>query len=262
MIRSREGKQLILDQFRLDGKVALVTGGNRGLGSGMATALAEAGADIVSVQHGKNTAELEACISRAGRDLLTVSLDIAEETAAEQAREAALEHFGHVDILVNNAGVQRRAPAVDFAIEDWDTVLNVNLRAVFLFCQVFGRQMVRQGRGKIINIASLQSVQGGITIPAYTASKHAIAGLTKSLCNEWASQGVNVNAIAPGYMDTDLNVALRANPERERQISERIPAGRWGTPEDMAGAVVFLASAASDYLHGHMLVVDGGWLAR
>jgi len=253
---------LILDQFRLDGKVALVTGGSRGLGLGMAKALAEAGADIVSVQRGENTAELEACISHAGRDLLTVSLDIAKETAAEQAREMALARFGHVDILVNNAGVQRRAPAVDFRIEDWDTVINVNLRAVFLFCQVFGRQMVQQCRGKIINIASLLSVQGGITIPAYTASKHAIAGLTKALCNEWASQGVNVNAIAPGYMDTDLNVALRANPQRERQISERIPAGRWGTPEDMAGAVVFLASPASDYLHGHMLVVDGGWLAR
>ena len=253
---------MILDQFRLDGKVALVTGGSRGLGLGMAMALAEAGADIVSVQRGENTAELEACISRAGRDLLTVSLDIAKETAAEQAREMALARFGHVDILVNNAGVQRRAPAVDFRIEDWDTVINVNLRAVFLFCQVFGRQMVQQGHGKIINIASLQSLQGGITIPAYTASKHAIAGLTKALCNEWASQGVNVNAIAPGYMDTDLNVALRANPVRERQISERIPAGRWGTPEDMAGAVVFLASSASDYLHGHLLVVDGGWLAR
>jgi len=149
-------------------------------------------------------------------------------------------------------------PAIYVALDS----RSVNLRAVFLFCQTFGRQMVQQGHGKIINIASLQSVQGGITIPTYTASKHAIAGLTKSLCNEWASQGVNVNAIAPGYMDTDLNSALLANPVRERQISERIPAGRWGTPEDMAGAVVFLASPASDYLHGHMLVVDGGWLAR
>jgi 2-dehydro-3-deoxy-D-gluconate 5-dehydrogenase len=253
---------LILDQFRLDGKVALVTGGSRGLGFGMAVALAEAGADIISIQHTSHTEALAERITSTGRRFLPLTLDIGTETAAKEALDAALSCFGHVDILVNNAGVQRRAPAVDFPIEDWDTVINVNLRAVFLFCQVFGRQMVRQGRGKIINIASLQSLQGGITIPAYTASKHAIAGLTKSLCNEWASKGVNVNAIAPGYMDTDLNVTLRANPERERQISERIPAGRWGTPEDMAGAVVFLASPASDYLHGHLLVVDGGWLAR
>ena len=253
---------MILDQFRLDGKVALVTGASRGLGFGMAVALAEAGADIVSIQHTSHTGALAERITGTGQHFLPLMLDIGAETAAQEALDASLSAFGHVDILVNNAGVQRRAPAVDFPIEDWDTVININLRAVFLFCQVFGRQMLQQGRGKIINIASLLSVQGGITIPAYTASKHAIAGLTKSLCNEWASQGVNVNAIAPGYMTTDLNVALRANPERARQISERIPAGRWGTPEDMAGAVVFLASASSDYLHGHMLVVDGGWLAR
>jgi 2-deoxy-D-gluconate 3-dehydrogenase len=253
---------LILDQFRLDGKVAVVTGGSRGLGFGMAVALAEAGAHIVSIQRASDTEALAERVTGAGRRFLPLTLDIGAETAAQEALDAALSSFGRVDILVNNAGVQRRAPAVDFPIEDWDTVINVNLRAVFLFCQVFGRQMLQQGRGKIINIASLQSVQGGITIPAYTASKHAIAGLTKSLCNEWASQGVNVNAIAPGYMNTDLNVALRANPVRERQISERIPAGRWGAPEDMAGAVVFLASPASDYVHGHMLVVDGGWLAR
>ncbi len=253
---------MIIDRFRLDGKVALVTGGSRGLGFGMAVALAEAGADLISIQHTSHTEALAERITSTGRRFLPLTLDIGTETAAKEALDVALASFGHVDILVNNAGVQRRAPAVDFPIEDWDTVINVNLRAVFLFCQVFGRQMVQQGYGKIINIASLQSVQGGITIPAYTASKHAVAGLTKSLCNEWASKGVNVNAIAPGYMDTDLNVALRANPARERQISERIPAGRWGTPEDMAGAVVFLASPASDYLHGHMLVVDGGWLAR
>ncbi|MFL5657514.1 MAG: 2-dehydro-3-deoxy-D-gluconate 5-dehydrogenase KduD [Ktedonobacteraceae bacterium] len=253
---------MILDQFRLDGKVALVTGGSRGLGFAMATGLAEAGADIISIQHASHPEALAGQITSTGRRFLPLTLDIGTETAANEALDAALSSFGHVDILVNNAGVQRRAPAVDFPIEDWDAVINVNLRAVFLFCQVFGRQMLQQGNGKIINIASLLAVQGGITIPAYTASKHAIAGLTKALCNEWASQGINVNAIAPGYMDTDLNVALRANPERERQISERIPAGRWGTPEDMAGAVVFLASPASDYLHGQMLVVDGGWLAR
>ena len=253
---------MILDQFRLDGKVALITGGSRGLGLGMAAALAEAGCAIISIQHTSHSEELAERVTGMGRRFLPLTLDIGAETAAREALDAALSSFEHVDILVNNAGVQRRAPAVDFSIEDWDTVINVNLRAVFLFCQVFGRHMVQQGGGKIINIASLLSLQGGITVPAHTASKHAVAGLTKSLCNEWASQGVNVNAIAPGYMDTDLNVALRANPVRERQISERIPAGRWGTPEDMAGAVVFLASPASDYLHGHLLVVDGGWLAR
>jgi 2-dehydro-3-deoxy-D-gluconate 5-dehydrogenase len=253
---------LILDQFRLDGKVALVTGGSRGLGFGMAIALAEAGADIISIQSASDTEELAGRIAGVGRRFLPLTLDIGAETAAEEALNVTLSHFGQIDILVNNAGVQRRAPAVDFSIEDWDTVININLRAVFRLCQVFGRQMLRQGSGKIINIASLLAVQGGITVPAYTASKHAIVGLTKALCNEWASRGVNVNAIAPGYMDTDLNVALRANPQRDREISERIPAGRWGMPQDMAGAIVFLASPASDYLHGHMLVVDGGWLAR
>jgi 2-deoxy-D-gluconate 3-dehydrogenase len=253
---------MILDQFRLDGKVALVTGGSRGLGFGMAVALAEAGADIISIQRTSSSEALAERVTSMGRQFLPLVFDIGSETAAQEALDAVLSRFGRIDILVNNAGIQRRAPAVEFSIEDWDSVINVNLRAVFLFCQVFGSQMLRQGSGKIINIASLLSVQGGITIPAYTASKHAIAGLTKALCNEWAGRGVNVNAIAPGYMDTDLNVALRANPERNRQISERIPAGRWGKPEDMAGAVVFLASPASNYLHGHLLVVDGGWLAR
>lgn len=253
---------MILNQFRLDGKVALITGGSRGLGAGMAVALAEAGADIVSIQHSSDTEALAKRITSVGRQFLPLMLDIGAETAAIEALDAALARFGQVDILVNNAGVQRRAPATEFSIEDWDTVLNINLRAVFLFCQIFGRQMLQQGSGKIINIASLLSFQGGLTIPAYTASKHAIAGLTKALCNEWASRGVNVNAIAPGYMDTELNAALRADTQRERQINERIPAGRWGTPEDMAGAVVFLASPASAYLHGQMIVVDGGWLAR
>lgn len=253
---------MILDTFRLDGKVALVTGGSRGLGFGMAVALAEAGADIISLQHSSDTRVLAERVAGAGRRFLPLTLDIGAKMAAEEALDAALAEFEHVDILINNAGVQRRAPAEDFSSEDWDAVININLRAVFRFCQVFGRQMLRQGRGKIINITSLLAVQGGITIPAYTASKHAVAGLTKALCNEWAGRGINVNAIAPGYMDTDLNVALRANEQREREISARIPAGRWGVPEDMAGAVVFLASAASDYVHGHMLIVDGGWLAR
>lgn len=253
---------MILDKFRLDGQVAVVTGGNRGLGLGMAAGLAEAGADIVSVQRAPEAPELARRVAAAGRRLLPLGLDLAAADAAEQALAATLDHFGRVDILVNNAGIQRRAPATDFSLADWEEVIAVNQRAVFLFCQAFGRVMVGQGRGKIINVASLLSYQGGITVPAYAAAKHAVAGLTKALCNEWSGRGVNVNAIAPGYMDTDLNTALRANPERNRAISERIPAGRWGTPEDMAGAAVFLASAASDFIHGETIAIDGGWLAR
>ncbi len=253
---------MILDRFRLDGQVALVTGGNRGLGLGMAAALAEAGADVVSVQRSVDVPALADRVQAAGRRLLPVALDLAEAEAAEQALGATLQHFGRVDILVNNAGIQRRAPAADFASADWKAVLAINLDAVFRFCQVVGRTMLEQRYGKIINIASLLAIQGGITVPAYTASKHAVAGLTKALCNEWAGHGINVNAIAPGYMATDLNVALLADPARSQSISERIPAGRWGTADDVAGAVVFLASPTSDYLHGHMLVIDGGWLAR
>ncbi|HSH82253.1 MAG TPA: 2-dehydro-3-deoxy-D-gluconate 5-dehydrogenase KduD [Herpetosiphonaceae bacterium] len=252
----------ILDRFRLDGQVALITGASRGLGLGMAAALAEAGADIVSIQRGSETLRLAERIEAAGGRLLSIALDIAMPNAAEYAVAAALAQFGRIDILVNNAGIQRRAPAAEFPLPEWDAVLAVNLDAVFRLCQAAGREMIRQGHGKIINIASLLAFQGGITIPAYAASKHAIIGLTKALCNEWARHNVNVNAIAPGYMDTDLNVALRADSERDRAIRERIPAGRWGEPDDLAGAVVFLASSASDYMHGHTLVVDGGWLAR
>ena len=253
---------MIIDRFRLDGQVALITGGNRGLGLGIAAALAEAGADLVSVQRSADTAALAERVAAAGRRLLPLALDIADPDAAQQALAATLERYGRIDILVNNAGIQRRAPATDFPLADWEAVIDVNLNAVFRFCQVVGRELVRQKRGKIVNIASLLALQGGITVPAYAASKHAVVGLTKALSNEWAGHGVNVNAIAPGYMDTDLNVALRADPVRNRAISERIPAGRWGTPEDMAGAVVFLASPAADYIHGHLLVIDGGWLAR
>jgi 2-deoxy-D-gluconate 3-dehydrogenase len=253
---------MILDQFRLDDQVAVVTGGNRGLGLGIATALSEAGANIVSIQHTDDVSQLASNIASTGRQLLPLALDLAQEGAAERALEATLKKFGRVDILVNNAGIQRRAPSVDFSLEDWDDVIRINLRCVFTFCQTFGREMVRQGHGKIINIASLLAFQGGLTIPAYTASKHGVVGLTRALCNEWSSLGVNVNAIAPGYMDTEMNTALRANPERNRQITERIPAKRWGSPEDMGGAAVFLASAASDYIHGQVLTIDGGWLAR
>jgi len=253
---------VILDHFKLDDRVAVVTGGNRGLGLGIATALAEVGADIVSIQRTEEAPVLEEAVARAGRRVLPLALDLAADGSADAALTATVRHFGRVDILVNNAGVPRRAAAADFSLAGWDAVLAVDLRAVFTFCQAFGREMLRHGRGKIINITSLLAFQGGITIPAYTASKHAVAGLTQALCNEWARHGVNVNAIAPGYMDTAMNVALRADSARCRAIDERIPAGHWGTPADLGGAAVFLASPASDYLHGHTIVVDGGWLAR
>jgi 2-deoxy-D-gluconate 3-dehydrogenase len=194
--------------------------------------------------------------------LLPLTLDVVADGAAERAMAESLATFGEVQILVNNAGIQRRYPAEEFPMADWDDVFSVNLRAVFSFCQVFGREMLRRHYGKIINVASLLSFQGGITIPAYAAAKHGIAGLTKALCNEWAGRGVNVNAIAPGYMDTEMNARLRADPDRNRAISERIPANRWGHPDELGGLAVFLASPASAYIHGQVIAVDGGWLAR
>lgn len=227
-----------------------MTGGSRGLGPGIATALSEAGADIVSVQRSADTSTLAERVASAGHSLLPVQLDLARDDAAERALEATLTQFGRVDILVNNAGIMRRQAAVDFKLEDWDATMAINLRAVFIFCQVFGCQMLKQGHGKIINVSSLLAMQGGVIVPAYAASKHAVAGLTQALCNEWAGSGVNVNSIAPGYMNTDLTEALRNDPQRNKAISERIPAGRWGEASDLGGATVFLASAASDYVHG------------
>lgn len=253
---------MILNQFKLDDQVAVVTGANRGLGLEMAAALAEAGAHIVSVQRSNNISELAQRVQAVGRELLSVPVDIAAGAAAAHVLNAALQKFGRVDILINNAGIQKRHPAEKFPIEDFDTVMDVNLRAVFQFCQVFGREMLNHGHGKIINIASLLSFQGGVTVPAYVAAKHAVAGLTKALCNEWSSKGVNVNAIAPGYMDTDMNAALKADVARNAAISQRIPAGRWGQAVDVAGLAVFLASPASDYIHGQVIAVDGGWMAR
>ena len=253
---------MILDLFRLDNQIAVITGGNRGLGLGIATALAQAGAHIVSVQRTEDVAQLAQNVAAAGREMLPLSLDIAQDESAEQVLKATLNRFGRADILVNNAGIQKRHPSENFPTKDFDDVMNVNFRAVFLFCQVFGREMLLQGRGKIINVASLLSFQGGFTVPAYAAAKHAVAGLTKALCNEWSSKGINVNAIAPGYMETDMNVALKADVNRNQAISARIPAGRWGQPEDMGGLAVFLASRASDYIHGQVIGVDGGWMAR
>lgn len=252
----------VLELFRLDGRVALVTGGDKGLGQGMALALAEAGADIaVLSRSGHNAATLES-IEALGRRSLGLTADLSDSSAGVAAFAQTVEALGQVDILVNNAGIIRRADAAETTMEDVQAVFDVNLNSVWALAQAAGQHMLARGSGKIINVASLLSFQGGIRVPAYTAAKHAVAGLTKALSNEWAARGVNVNAIAPGYMATDNTQALRDDPTRSRQIMERIPAGRWGAPDDMAGTVVFLASRASDYVHGHVLVVDGGWMAR
>ncbi len=248
---------MILDMFRLDGQVALVTGGDKGLGQGMAIALAQAGADVAFVSRSGHNAATLGAIEATGRRGLALTADLSKPEQAVAMVEQTVHGLGRIDILVNNAGIVRRAAAEATELADLQAVLDVNLVAVWALAQAAGQQMLAQGRGKIINVASLLSFQGGIRVPAYTVSKHAVAGLTKALANEWASRGVNVNAIAPGYMATDNTQALRDDPVRSRQLLERIPAGRWGTPDDLAGAVVFLASRASDYVNGHILVVDG-----
>jgi len=254
---------MILDNFKLDGKIALVTGASSVLGQAIAIALAEAGADVAAHCHTAGKAD-ETCgeIQKLGRRSIPVTGDMADKSAPSRMMEEVISEFGRIDILINNAGTIRRTPAVDYSEEDWSAVIEVNLSSVFRLSQAAGKRMVEQGSGKIVNIASLLSFQGGITVPAYTASKSGVAGLTKALANEWAKSGVNVNAIAPGYMETNNTVALRADENRNRQILERIPAARWGEPKDLAGAAVFLSSAASDYMHGHILVVDGGWMGR
>jgi len=253
----------VLEGFRLDGRVALVTGGGRGIGQALATALAEAGADVAVLARGHPGATL-ARVEALGRRALVVPADLS--TAGPDELTAAVEtvvaELGRLDVLVNNAGLIRRSDAVDHSPEDWAAVLRVQLDAVFHLCQAAGRVMLGQGHGKIINIASMLSFQGGVRVPSYTAAKHAVVGVTRALANEWAGAGVNVNAIAPGYIATDQTAALRDDPDRDRAIRERIPAGRWGTPEDLMGAVVFLASDAARYVHGAVLAVDGGWLAR
>lgn len=247
--------------FDLSGKVAVVTGANTGVGQGLAIALAEAGADVALV--GRTQAlETAERVRAAGRRAAIVDADLSTIAPVEEVVEQTLRELGGLDILVNNAGIIRRADALEFSEEDWDAVIDTNLKSVFFLCQAAARHMVRQGKGKIINIASMLSFQGGIRVPSYTASKSGVAGLTKLLANEWAAKGVNVNAIAPGYIATNNTAALQADEVRNRQIMERIPAGRWGQPSDLAGAVVFLASDASNYVQGHVLAVDGGWLAR
>jgi len=251
-----------LELFQLSGKTALVTGSSAGLGAAIAIALAEAGADVIC--HGNSRPAEETCrkIERIGRRAAAVQADLARTSGAQELFEKA-RSFAAIDILVNNAGVIKRAPAHQFTLEDWDFVLQVNLKSLFQLSQLAGREWIESNKpGKILNIASLLSFQGGITVPAYAASKGAVAQLTKALANEWAARKINVNAIAPGYMRTDNTVALQRDKTRNRQIMERIPAGRWGEPEDIGGAAVFLCSAASDYVHGHVLVVDGGWMGR
>lgn len=251
----------ILDDFRLLGKAALVTGASQGLGQGMALALAEAGADVVA-------ADIMPCdvtrdrIQSLGRKCAAVTADIAAPGAPHALVQKALEKFGKLDILVNNAGIIRRAPFTEFTEKDWDDVMNINIRALFLLCQEAARHMVKQGKGKIINVASMLSFQGGIRVPSYTASKSAVMGLTRLMACELGPQGIHANAIAPGYMATENTRPLREDQERSRAILDRIPMGRWGTPDDLRGIVVFLASAASDYINGYTIAVDGGWLAR
>ena len=250
--------------FDLSGQVALVTGCRRGIGLAMAEALALAGADIVgtSLSLPDGESEARARVEAAGRSFAAYQADLgAVDGAADLARRLTRDGLT-IDILVSNAGTIARAPAVDHTDEMWARVIQTNLTSAFVLGREIGRQMVERGRGKIVFTASLLSFQGGINVASYTAAKSGLVGLVRALSNEWAPHGVNVNAIAPGYMDTDLNTALRADPERNRQITERIPAGRWGTPDDLAGAAVFLASAAADYVHGEVLVVDGGWMAR
>jgi 2-dehydro-3-deoxy-D-gluconate 5-dehydrogenase len=248
--------------FRLDGKVALVTGAAAGIGAAIAEALAEAGADVACHGNTRPADATAALVKAKNRKGAAISGDLSDRATPARLVGEVLERFGRIDILINNAGIIRRTPAVDHSDEDWDAVLNVNLTSVFSLCKLTGKHLLEQGSGKIVNIASLLSFQGGVNVPGYSAAKGGLANLTRALANEWAGRGVNVNGIAPGYIETENTAALRQNAERFRQISERIPAGRWGTPRDLAGAAVFLCSPASDYVHGHILTVDGGWMGR
>ncbi|MFQ3546298.1 SDR family oxidoreductase [Halobacillus rhizosphaerae] len=248
--------------FNLDGKVAAITGATRGIGRSVALALAEAGADIALLQRNPDQLDVKNEIEELGRTCHIIPCDLNQLEQVKEAVPSVVSSFGKIDILVNCAGIQRRSPSVDFPEEDWDDVINVNLKTVWLLCQQAGRYMVPQKSGKIINFASLLSYQGGITVPAYAASKGGVSQLTKALSNEWAQHHVNVNAIVPGYVATDMNTALINDENRNQQILDRIPAGDWGKPEDFKGTAVFLASDASNYVHGHQLAVDGGWLGR
>ncbi len=255
---------MILDQFKLNGRIALITGASRGLGQAMALGLAEAGADVVGLDIMSSDTDTGTQVRALGRrfheiiaDLRQANTDDLENIVAEVERQ-----MGSLDILVNNAGIIRRAPAIEFSEQDWDDVLHINLRALFFLSQAAAKAMMPRKRGKIINVASMLSFQGGITVPSYTAAKSGVAGVTRALANEWAQYGINVNAIAPGYMATDNTAPLRADTARSTSILERIPAGRWGEPDDLKGTAVYLASDAASYMHGAIVPVDGGWLTR
>ncbi|AMM85856.1 2-dehydro-3-deoxy-D-gluconate 5-dehydrogenase KduD [Martelella sp. AD-3] len=253
---------MITDDFHLSGKTAIVTGCDTGLGQGMAVALAEAGADIVGVNIVAPT-ETIAEVEALGRRFVSIEANLMKQDDIPQIVDTAVREFGKIDILVNNAGIIRREDAVDFSEKDWDDVMNINIKSVFFLSQAVARRFIAQGHGgKIVNIASMLSFQGGIRVPSYTASKSGVMGITKLMANEWAHHGINVNAIAPGYMATNNTAALRADEERSNEILGRIPAARWGLPRDLAGPVVFLASDASSYVNGYTIAVDGGWLAR
>jgi 2-deoxy-D-gluconate 3-dehydrogenase len=253
---------MILEQFNLSGKVAMVTGCSTGLGQGMSYGLAEAGADVVGIDY-VDSPETQATIEGMGRRFLGIKADLSSLDPIAGIMQKTLKAFGKLDILVNNAGIIRRADAIEFTEKDWDDVMNLNIKTLFFLSQAAARQFIKQGtRGKIINVASMLSFQGGIRVPSYTASKSGVMGLTRLMANEWAKQNININAIAPGYMATNNTAPLRADPVRSKDILERIPAGRWGTPDDLKGVVVFLASEASNYINGYTIAVDGGWLAR
>lgn len=253
---------MILEQFKLDGKTAIVTGASRGLGQAIAVGLAEAGADLALV-HRSDASETRQRIEALGRRCVTIRADLSDKDSVPTIIDATIGELGGIDVLVNNAGIIRRAPVTELSEEDWDDVMNVNIRTPFFLSQAVAKVMIEQGRGgKIVNIASMLSFQGGILVSSYTASKSALVGLTRLLANELAPHGINVNAIAPGYMATDNTRPLREDATRNKAILERIPVGRWGAPEDLQGAAVFLASAASQYMQGFTIAVDGGWLAR
>ncbi|GAA0178911.1 2-dehydro-3-deoxy-D-gluconate 5-dehydrogenase KduD [Clostridium sediminicola] len=253
---------MILDKFNLEGKVAIVTGCSRGLGQGMALGLAEAGADIVGVGYSP-APETKEKIEALGRKFYHIKANLMKIDKIEAIVTEAVEVYGHVDILVNNAGIIRREDSVNFSEKDWDDVMNINVKTVFFFAQAVAKQFIEQGTGgKIINIASMLSYQGGIRVPSYTASKSGVKGITMLMANEWAKYGININAIAPGYMATENTKNLQNDPVRSKEILGRIPANRWGTPEDLAGTCVFLASANANYINGYTIAVDGGWLAR
>ena len=253
---------MLLDAFSLQGKVALVTGCDTGLGQGMAVGLAQAGCDIIGINIVEPT-ETIAQVTALGRRFLILTADLRDTSVISDLVARAASEFGHIDILVNNAGIIRRQDALEFSEKDWDDVMNLNIKTVFFMSQAVARQFIAQGKGgKIINIASMLSFQGGIRVPSYTASKSAVMGVTRLLANEWAKHQINVNAIAPGYMATNNTQQLRADEARSEEILDRIPAGRWGLPEDLMGPAVFLASPASDYINGYTIAVDGGWLAR